>query len=554
MPRPHTLPPVLATTSVLLLALLAPLALADEAIRVVTWNLETVGTPGSAPYQAVAAVLGRIDADVVAIQEVAGATDARNLQTLALQLGYPYVEIAPGGPFGALRNALLSDFPITLSTVWTSALLSGDAKANDLTRFLPEIRVDVTGQGHLLGLVSAHLKSGTDNLDEFRRAAESFRMNQIAAEAVREGIPLIMLGDLNADRGDPPLTPTWFTSVPGTLPAGMVLGADLQALLAGAGLRNDPFAYLTARATLLPARQLDGSLATRKASGRRLDYLLTSPTLTRRGPATQVYDCADEGRPGGLPLSGAPLAAGVCTLAADHLPVFADLIVPTAAVAQTLRINDAARAEGQTGTSPLTFTLTLSPKSAGPVTVRYATANGTAQAGTDYVAASGQVTFTPGQTSKTLPVAVKGDLAREGNEVLFVNLTQATGANLADAQGQGLILNDDGPVLAIGDVTLAEGQSGTRTANFRVTLTPASTGAVTVKYATANGTAQAGSDYVAQSGSLSFAAGQGVRTVSVVVRGDRVKEGNETFFVNLSGAAGATVFDGRGVGTIGEDD
>ena len=75
-----------------------------------------------------------------------------------------------------------------------------------------------------------------------------------------------------------------------------------------------------------------------------------------------------------------------------------------------------------------------------------------------------------------------------------------------------------------------------------------------VKYATANGTAQAGSDYVAQSGSLSFAAGQRMRTVSVVVRGDRVKEGNERFFVNLSGAAGATVMDGRGVGTIGEDD
>lgn len=230
----------------------------------------------------------------------------------------------------------------------------------------------------------------------------------------------------------------------------------------------------------------------------------------------------------------------LCPLAGDHLPVFADLIVPTVAVAQTLRINDAARAEGQAGTSPLTFTLTLSPKSGGPVTVRYATANGTAQAGTDYTAASGQVTFTPGQTSKTLPIAVKGDTAREGNEVLFVNLTQATGANLADAQGQGTILNDDGPVLAIGDVTLAEGHSGTRTANFRVSLTPASTSPVTVRYATTNGTAQPGSDYVAKSGSLTFPVGQRVRTVSVVVRGDRVKEGNERFFVDLSVLGGAT--------------
>ena len=79
-------------------------------------------------------------------------------------------------------------------------------------------------------------------------------------------------------------------------------------------------------------------------------------------------------------------------------------------------------------------------------------------------------------------------------------------------------------------------------------------GTDTFKYATANGTAQAGSDYLAKSGSLSFAAGQGVQTVSMVVRGDRVKEGNETFFVDLSGPSGATLFDGRGRGTIRNDD
>ena len=103
------------------------------------------------------------------------------------------------------------------------------------------------------------------------------------------------------------------------------------------------------------------------------------------------------------------------------------------------------------------------------------------------------------------------------------------GANLADDQGQGLILNDDGPVLAIADVTLAEGHSGTRTANFRVTLTPASTGRVTVQYATANGTALAGSDYVAKSGSLTFPAGQGVQTVSVVLRGTGLRREMKPF-------------------------
>ena len=73
---------------------------------------------------------------------------------------------------------------------------------------------------------------------------------------------------------------------------------------------------------------------------------------------------------------------------------------------------------------------------------------------------------------------------------------------------------------------------------------------MTVKCATANGPAQAGSDDVAKSGSLTFPPGQRVQTVSVVVRGDRVKEGNEPFFVDLSGPGGATVLDGLGVGTI----
>jgi hypothetical protein len=91
-------------------------------------------------------------------------------------------------------------------------------------------------------------------------------------------------------------------------------------------------------------------------------------------------------------------------------------------------------------------------------------------------------------------------------------------------------------VPAIADVTLAEGHSGTRSAHFRVTLTPASTGKVTVQYATANGMAQAGSDDVGQSGSLTFAAGQLAQTASIAVKGDRVKEGNGRIFVDLSGA------------------
>ncbi|MBK8638788.1 MAG: hypothetical protein IPN92_11090 [Chromatiaceae bacterium] len=74
------------------------------------------------------------------------------------------------------------------------------------------------------------------------------------------------------------------------------------------------------------------------------------------------------------------------------------------------------------------------------------------------------MTFAPGQPTKTLTIGVKGDTTREGNEVFFVNLKQATGANLADAQGQGTILNDDGLVLTLADVALTEGHSGIKNA------------------------------------------------------------------------------------------
>ena len=77
---------------------------------------------------------------------------------------------------------------------------------------------------------------------------------------------------------------------------------------------------------------------------------------------------------------------------------------------------------------------------------------------------------------------------------------------------------------------------------------------VAVKYDTANGTGQAGSDYVAKSDLLTPPPGQSAQTVSGAVRGDRVKEGNETFFVNLSAPSGATLLDGQGQGTIGTDD
>ena len=223
----------------------------------------------------------------------------------------------------------------------------------------------------------------------------------------------------------------------------------------------------------------------------------------------------------------------------------------------TLSINNVTVGEGNSGTTTAVFTVTLSPARTTTVTVNYATANGTATAGSDYVAQAGILTFTAGQTSKTVAILVNGDTSVEPNETFLVNLSVPVGATIADGQGQGTITNDDAgglPAISINNVTVTEGNSGTTNAVLTVTLSQTSTSTVTVNYATANGTATAGSDYVAQSGTLTFTAGQTSKTVTVAVNGDTSVEPNETFVVNLSAPVGATIADSQGVGTINNDD
>lgn len=109
-------------------------------------------------------------------------------------------------------------------------------------------------------------------------------------------------------------------------------------------------------------------------------------------------------------------------------------------------------------------------------------------------------------------------------------------------------------VVAISDATVTEGNSGTKIATFTVTRSGGS-GAFSVQYATADGTALAGSDYAAASGSLNFSAGVDSLTVSVTISGDLAFEANETFFVNLFNATGgASISDAQGAGTIVNDD
>lgn len=220
-----------------------------------------------------------------------------------------------------------------------------------------------------------------------------------------------------------------------------------------------------------------------------------------------------------------------------------------------ISINDVSVTEGNAGTTNAAFTVSLSNPSDRTITVDYTTANSTATGGSDFVAATATVTFTPGQTTRPLNVTVNGDTVFEQNELFNVNLSGATNATISDTQGVGTINNDDAePTISIDNVSVTEGNTGTTTATFTVSLSNASSVVISANYTTADGSATAGSDYTLASGSLSFAAGETSKSISVTVSGDTTFEGNETFNVNLSGATNATFADNQGVGTINNDD
>ncbi|WP_392535477.1 beta strand repeat-containing protein [Nostoc sp. C117] len=221
-----------------------------------------------------------------------------------------------------------------------------------------------------------------------------------------------------------------------------------------------------------------------------------------------------------------------------------------AATLPTLSINNISVTEGNTGTTNATFTVNLSAASTSAVTVNYATANGTATAGSDYTASTGTLTFNPGNTSKTISVIVAGDTRFEPNETFFVNLSNATNATIADNQALGTILNDDAnlPTLSINDITVVEGQ--TPQAVLTVSLSNASSQPVTVNYTTAPGTATANADYTSRNGTLTFAANTTTATIAVPILNDNLSEANETFSVNLSSPTNAALQKATGTVTI----
>ncbi|MDA0245739.1 MAG: lamin tail domain-containing protein [Chloroflexi bacterium] len=219
---------------------------------------------------------------------------------------------------------------------------------------------------------------------------------------------------------------------------------------------------------------------------------------------------------------------------------------PAASLASPAEVNEGATAW---------FTVTLAHASGMTITVDYATVNGTAVAGQDFVPTNGTLTFAPGQTSQTISVTLLADGLDEPNETLAVWLSNPNRAYLGQWQGTAVIGDGDpAPLVHLGGTAGPEGDSGTTPFHFPITLTAPSGYTVTAVYETVPQTAVSPDDFISQMGVITFAPGITQTTIPVLVVGDVLDEPDETFTVRIITATHATLGQSEAIGTIEDDD
>ena len=228
--------------------------------------------------------------------------------------------------------------------------------------------------------------------------------------------------------------------------------------------------------------------------------------------------------------------------------------VDVSAQTPSISVREAVVVEGNSGTTQATFVVVLSAASSQSVSFSFATSNGTATAGSDYVATTGASSFAPGEVEKPVVVLINGDTVDETQETFFLDISNVQNATVSSNQGKGFINDDDGPTISINDVTITEGNSGTKAATFTLSLSGPSVETIAIRATTAPGTATAASDYNSFDSAVIFQPGTVTRTMDVSIIGDTNLEPNETFSVNLSEPFGTTIADGTGAATILDDD
>jgi endonuclease/exonuclease/phosphatase family metal-dependent hydrolase len=318
--------------AILWLCVLIPKAWAAD-LRVATFNVGanfittsggafvpnfSLGDPGTVDHEKVKDILARIDADVVALEEIHSvdiAGDLDDVDALAASLGYSYSYISPAtNAFDStLRVIFLSRFPFL-----TNTSINSPAGAKEITRLFPAVKVDVPGTDKDPLLIAAHLKSGTTAADRFRRAVE---MRRLAGHLILENLSpndnYIIMGDFNLSSIN-----RTFETLPTGLPSTYVLGTDIAFPIT---YSTNPLDYFSSGNLIrLDPRQLDNSASTFE-SGSVLDLFLVSPAIAARPFATEIYNSTlDTSNTSGLPKSGMPLVPDTSALASDHYALFAD--------------------------------------------------------------------------------------------------------------------------------------------------------------------------------------------------------------------------------------
>ena len=233
-----------------------------------------------------------------------------------------------------------------------------------------------------------------------------------------------------------------------------------------------------------------------------------------------------------VPVTG---RAGDVSVTGTSLTIKEDEDPPTVSFSSSSRTVDE-------DSSTVSLTVALSGASGQAMTVDYATADGTAKAGSDYTATSGMLTFRSGEKSKTVSISITNDSIDENNETFTVSLSDPSGAMLGSADEATVTIIDDDPPpkisLSSASRTVSEGAGRV---SLTVRLSQGSGKSVKVDYATTDGTASSDSDYTAGSGTLTFAPGESSQTISVSIKDDSTDEPNETLLVRLSSPTNATL-------------
>ena len=467
----------------------------------------------------------------------------------------------------ASANGTIQNDDVSLAIVATSAdKVEGNAGTTAFT-------FTVTRTGHTTSTVSAAYVVSTSEVSasDFSGSALSGSVN-FASGVITQVITLNVVGDTDVE-ADEAFTVTLLGH------AGVGVGIDSGVDVANGVIRND-----------------DASLAivadsTVKAEGDTGTIPFTF-TVTRTGNTTgtasvnyavtsAAADGADFG--GSLPTGIVTFAAGdasetiTVNVSGDNA-VEADeaftvtLSTPTNAVIGTASANgtiqnddgtvsiaadSAVKAEGDTGTTAYTFTVTRTDDTSGVATVNYAVTSAAADAA-DFggLLPTGTVTFADGDSSETLTINVSGDNAVEADEAFTVTLNTPVNAVIGTASANGTIQNDDATVsIAADSAVKVEGNSGTTAYTFTVTRADNTSGVTTVNYVVTSATADA-ADFGGSlpTGTVTFADGDASETITINVSGDSSVETDEAFTVTLSSPNNAVIGTASANGTIQNDD